>query len=624
MNKTLFGLAYINYEYEINKKDLIDTYIPLFQKIILKGNYSIITRDILYNDFVTEYGIIIPLAVVEIIIKRMIKNEFLKNQIGEIHVIHSAFANLKVDDQASHLETEFSIIVKDIIEFSTINYSLIFTKDEIEDALLSFLKEYDLDILFGSEDVKILAKQTQDIRKVKYVIAKYIYGIGVNNSKAETILKIAKGYSIASLITYKDIASFKGSLSNVEVYLDTPILYNLLGLNGEPNIQLTQELLQTLRKNGAKLKIFSVHHLELINSLRDAIEKLKTKAFELNKSSRLIKTAVREKISSSQMQLKANQLNEVLDQYQINIESPLYNTNDKSFQIDESKLKEEIVSLYHSKNNQIPGYVHNQIDNDVTSISNIFRIRRSVVANSLKHCKAILITNNEVLAFAAKKFEKNEWPYRSTIPVCLTDIFTATILWANYPSTNEGMNFKKLMCECYFITDLDNRILKKFYEDVEKAHKENAINTDQYHLLNASNVAYELLEKKTLNDIDLYNSTTTPREILEEMESRYEGQLRSEQNINNRIFSNIDRFCSIIGRCSFIIIGIILILIALLVKYYTAGDSEKWYYFLIIILGGFLAIFGILRWMELIPTRKNVENSISLKLSNAIKSILIK
>lgn len=566
----------------------------------------------------------IPLVVVETVINRLTKLNVLSRNVGEYFVQHEYLLNKNVDQSVQTLLNEFSNIVKQIIDHAQSVYKLSFTIDEIEEAMLSFLKEYDLDIMFGAEQLSIITKVVRDDRKVKYIVAKYIYETVLRDERtSQVLLKIAKGYSIASLLSYKDISGFKGSLQNVDIYLDAPIIYNLLGLNGEPNIQLTQELITAIASKNGRLRIFDIHYREVTNTLADAVEKLRTRSYDLSKSSRLIKTAVRENMSSSQIQLKANQLSEILEKYSIVVGTPTYDPKDKAFQIDQPKLQEDIKNLYNAKDGNVPWFVSNQIENDVEAISNIFRIRRSAIAHNLKSSKAILITNNEVVAFAAKKYEKNEWPYKSTIPVCLTDIFMATILWANYPEVGDAMNMKKLMCECYYITDLDNRILKKFYDDVAKAHKDNRISEEQYHLLNASNISYHLLEKKTLNDIGLYNSATTPREILEEIESKYQGQLKSEQAINNKIFNKIDKMAMFLGKCIFFLIAILIAGVTVTVKYYNPNQSGK-FYLLFLTVAGLIAIFGILRWAEIIPTKKTIEERISSGLSKRIKAIVLK
>ena len=44
MNKTLFGLAFLSYNWENNNRDIIDSYIPLICCIITTNKYKKIDR----------------------------------------------------------------------------------------------------------------------------------------------------------------------------------------------------------------------------------------------------------------------------------------------------------------------------------------------------------------------------------------------------------------------------------------------------------------------------------------------------------------------------------------------------------------------------------------------------
>jgi len=184
---------------------------------------------------------------------------------------------------------------------------------------------------------------------------------------------------------------------------------------------------------------------------------------------------------------------------------------------------------------------------------------------TLKKSKAILLTSNEIIAYAARNFELKNWTFKSIIPVCVTDIFLSTILWANYPTKNENLNIKQLISECYNIIELDNRLLMKFYEDINKMHKENVISDEQFYLLNASNLTYVLLEQKTLNDIEEYTDKT-PNEILEDLQLKINSELNSEKAKLSQIDFNLFKIARLCAKSVFFVISGLLILIYLLLK----------------------------------------------------------
>lgn len=624
MNKTLFGLALLTYNWEHGKKDIFDSYIPLICNNINNKRHKIVTRDIVQSDLLTEYGISISLGACENILKRMTKNEILSKNQGEFHVDIQTVSEISHKANPQELNTAFTALVWDLQNYSRNTFGVELTIIETEEGLINFFKDNDLDLLFANNNGQTVLPNVKESKKAKYIIAKYITDLQTKDAlKFSLVLKLAKGYAIASLITYDDIQHYTGNLEDVEIYLDAPIIFNLLGLNGDSNLKLSQELIASLKTNRAKLYIFDINHGEVINTIQDAIKRLNSKDFDITKSSRVLKTAIREKLSSQQLQIKLNQLDNLLSSDKIVVKpSPSLLESEKQFQINEELLTESIKELYKKNPTQvIPWHKVNQIERDVESVSNIFKLRKRSLATSLKNSKAILLTSNEQIAYASKIYEKNNWKFKSIIPVCVTDIFLSTILWANYPTKNENLNIKQLISECYNITELDNRLLNRFYEDITKMHKENKITNEQFYLLNASNLTYALLENKTLNDIDEYTDKT-PQEILEDLQSSFAQEVIIEKNKLSKIDTNIRKFAKFCGKSFFISIALSLILIAIWLKALNPIFENKIFKYSTLAIACFLAIFGILRWMELIPTKSAIETKVEDFIFNKLKNVL--
>ena len=299
-------------------------------------------------------------------------------------------------------------------------------------------------------------------------------------------------------------------------------------------------------------------------------------------------------------------------------------STEHKYQIDEAKLSKTIEDLYKKdESHKTPWYISEKIERDVEAISGIFKIRKQTRATSLKSSKAILITSNEQIAYAAKVHERNEWEFKSTIPVCVTDIFLSTILWANYPTKNDNLNIRQLISECYNIIELDNRLLSKFYEDINKMHKENIITDEQFYLLSASNLTYSLLEQKTLNDIEEYTDKT-PSEILEDLQLRIEAGLNTEKAKLSRIDNNIRKFSKFIAKSTFIVVAVLLIGLSILLRAKNPQLNTNWFNYTAWSISAIIGIFGFLRWMELIPTKPKIETTIEEFFFNKTKNILNK
>jgi len=616
MDKTIFGLAYLNSNWENNGKDIIDSYVPLACKCIIDKEYKQITRDDLHNDFNTTFGLNVDLGPCETILKRMVKNGYLKKQQGiyQIETIQIHKQQKGIDER--RIETDYADILNDIAKYTKKEYRVEYQEAAIENGLLSFLKEFDVDITLASEEVETTFSKIRENKKLKYIISKYIIYIQKKDSKRfKKIVDIAKGHAIAMLIAYENVKNYTGNLNNIEIYLDAPIIFNLLGINGESNLALANELVSNLKSNSAQLKLFEINNNEVVKTISDAIDRLKTGNYSLPKCSRVLRTAIREGYSANTLQIKLNQLESIYEKFDIQIVgTPDF---DVKYEIDQNKLAKIIEDIYtHNGETFLPEYKRGQIENDVETISYIYRIRKNTAITNLKNGKAILLTSNEAIAFASKHNEVSPNTVKPAIPPCLTDIFLSTILWANYPSQNSELNAKRLISECYANTELDNKLLQRFYNDVEKMHKEHTISDEQFYLLNSSNLTYKILEKQTLNDIEEYTDKT-PAEVVEDVINSYR---QGEITINN----NIQKLSNGIGRVVFWSFFISLISISILNRIIAPKLSGTIWEIILYVFAFLLGLFGLFRWGNIIPDRKRIVDLISNCIYKGIMKVLKK
>jgi len=603
MEKTIFGLAYLNYNWENSGKDIIDSYVPLACKCIIDKGDNQITRDELHKVFLTAFGLNVDLGPCETILKRMVKNGYLKKERGIYQIETKQIYKQQKGVDERRIEADYIDVVNSIVKYAKEKYTLDYQEKDIENGLLLFLKEFDIDITLASNDVETTFSKIRENKKLKYLISKYIIDIQKSDSnRFKKIVDIAKGHAIAMLIAYENTNNYTGKLDSAEIYLDAPIIFNLLGINGESNLALANELVSNLKKNGAQLKIFELNNNEVANTISDAIERLKTGNYFLPKSSRVLRTAIRENYSANTLQIKLNQLESIYKKFNVEVVgTPNF---DVKYEIDQNKLAEIIENIYtHNGETNLPEYKKGQIENDVETISYIYRIRKNTAITNLKNCKAILLTSNEAIAFSSKHYEVSANRVKPAIPPCLTDIFLSTILWANYPSKNNELNIKRLISECYANTELDNNLLQRFYNDVKKMHEEHAISDEQFYLLNSSNLTYKILQKQTLNDIEEYTDKT-PAEVVEDVINSYK---QDEITINK----NIQKLSNGIGNVIFWFIFISFITISILNRIIVPRLNGTIWEIILYIFAFVLGVFGLFRWGNIIPDRKKIINSIS-------------
>lgn len=601
IDNTLLGYSVLNTLNE-QGKDIIDTYIPLCCYCIEKYSGSeTITKELLKQWLDTEYGLSnVTLGAAESFLRRM-SGKYLIRENGTYKKIDNAVTREAEKTIDNGLEMAMNSLCDEIEKYAKKQYEKDYTHEEIENGIVLFLDKSAKDIILDANNLhKELERQKEKSdgdkpsNTLQYIISSFILeAYNKQNTSVVLIEQLAKGHAIASIIAFDNLQQCVGNMNNVMIAIDAPILFNLLELNGEPNKDLTTELIENLKNRGSKLLIFDQHYNEVINTLQDAIGRLTTHQYHYEKSSRVLKYAIRNQLSASFIQTKLAQVDDILKRYEIEISSaPSLNYH---INIDEQKLTTDIETQYLHDRVNIEQFEKERIATDVDVISHVFHLRGMTKATTLKNCKAILLTNNQVLARASRN--KDITVVMHDIPVCCTDIFLSTILWVNFPKENNNLNKKVLLSHCYANTVLSDAILRKFYNEVKILNEQNYITQDQVLQICSSRLAISLLGKKTMNDEELYTDYTTD-EIIKEVQLKQEYELKIAG-------TSIEIFAHRLALICFWMLWLILCVIFLLVRFLNTTDWQSPGCIVYYMFASFTAVWGLLVWSGIIKNKKS-------------------
>lgn len=612
IDNTILGYAILDYFSE-KGMDVLDTYIPLFCKAIVAENLEVVNRDSMKKILAARYGLnAITLGAIDSILKRMVAKEYLKRDHHELCINKAKVIDFVNENPEAEVEKDFNYLVQKLSQYAKDVFNENYSIEDISESLIVFLDKHGSEFVFDKYNVVNKLTRQKAKKQIGYVISNYILNAYEKNYDDIKILtKLAKGRILARVVTLSEFDSYIGKLDKVKVVLDAPVIFNLLGLNGDSGYNLTLELLNILKNNGAKFIIFSNNYCEITNTLNNAIWRLRSHQWEYDKSSRVLKYAIRNRLKDYQIQTKLSQVDSLLDSWKIEIiDAPSY--PEKYQEIDLDRLT-NIISRKYSNNGAVE-LDENQkarIATDVDSISYIFRLRGNNPATNLKQCKAILVTNNVAISYASNDGKLST--IRHNIPPCVTDVFLSTILWTAYPGNNTDLNDKILLCECASNMLLDDEIIKSYYKKVNKLNKQQRITKEQVLILTSTNIAMDLLERHTLNDPERFTDET-PEEILREIE---EVQNKKINNANKNLEKLAHRIA--VGLYWILWFFITLIFALKFIDYSDCGAIVNW------ILGALQLITGLwgaLSWGGFIWSKVNIIEFIENKIYRNISKRL--
>jgi len=520
MNRSIASLALVKAMWDTYRRDYIENFVPFIATLIKKKGYTkIAISDFSYliNDFYDEFGLRIPYHPMETILERARKRGIINRK--ESHWFPNMNEVNKHDfsDRAIKKEAQVNQIVEDFIGFCKSRYNISLSDTEALNSLQSFLMSHDLDVLFASQNNTLL-EEIKTTKRARYLLNTYINYIKSNNPLLYSyFIEICTGHILANTILYKnDFNNITGSFRKVGIYLDSGYIIRLLGMEGDAYRTAFSELTTALNVQESNLFIFRHTYDEVQVILQSCLHWLNSPQYDSSKASNVLKYFIAEGKSQSDLLQYISTFDEKLLSYKISITpTPEYSKTPER-QIDETKLRQQILKVYGPYFNEQER--SGTIDKDIKSISAIHHLRKVNCPQTLKTSGQIFITTNKGLAYANKLYEQEECKEKFYVPVCLTDVFVGTIIWMQSPIEWMQINEKKIIADCISALQPDAFFIKKVIDEAKKLKDSGDITQNEYVLVREGLFVQGELMEKSLGDPDAVN-TQSVREVLQKVRS---------------------------------------------------------------------------------------------------------
>lgn len=272
MKRTIASLALLRMNWDSYGKDYVEIFVPFIVTLISKKKYKVITENILQKDFEAEYGLSIPYYPMVTLLRRTKKRGYIQKKDKEYIPVKDLVEADEFSENALALERKYNHVLKRFITFCD-EFDVAMNDESADRILISFLKDHDLDIIFANHSIQTLLPNVTTTEQEKFLINKFIQN--ANTAEPEIfgfIVDISMGHIIANAILYDiNLDKFQGKVA-ANCYLDTGIVFDLLGVNEEARQIASKGLVDSLAKNGAKIFVFQHTYDETIGILNGCIE----------------------------------------------------------------------------------------------------------------------------------------------------------------------------------------------------------------------------------------------------------------------------------------------------------------------------------------------------------------
>ena len=430
---------------------------------------------------------------------------------------------------------EMDKILGEVVVFAKDKYRQTISVAEAERALLDFFDKYAGELVLEqktiSDAVEMRYKRTTNVQRMNYLLADFIKDkYDKNSDDVDTILSFAIGRIVANAISLHDFGKFDGKLTGLTIYIDSPVIFNVMGLSGDIPRQIAAELLNSLKRLNATLVIGAEHESEVRSSLDFAINLLKTDYPALERGNRIYFYARENGLDASDLELKLQSLDTI---------KKLYGISSRSLPAKEagcSEIKPDVISAEIERMftadglKPLPDYRRRSIEKDAKILYQVLMLRDSHESTKFKEARAILMTNNKALC---EVMTSEKIGFKSSrFPAALLTETVSTLLWLNNPDTNKELWRKAFLNQCLESLRIRADILRRFYKDIKIKHQSHALSDEDYLAATTSVEVIEILKSETFNDEALYTDETQ-REVLRRLKEKERLEKDDEKKRND-------------------------------------------------------------------------------------------
>lgn len=504
--------------------NILDTYFSFIANMMIEEQITIVEDTVIAAMFKDRYDINLPLPLLRQVLGIGVENNCFVEDHGKYSVILSELSTFSFD------ETDFNKLWKQLTE----EFKTFCTEKEIDVSSID-LNNFILDILNVSDE-KILSGEKVDepdkMSAEEYAWYSFIKGQGEKETELYSFIAALSASNITKQALFFN-EEVETDFSGLNIYLDSPIIFALLGMDEKSRTDSYKTLVADMQKANCCLYVLDHNFQEVDGIIARAAVWATDTQYELTKANKATRFFHDSQMDKEEISEFCANIESMLNELGITVKKTSYDIYQDKFQEDENSLFDMVQARYTENGFELTQDKKASIRVDVRSIIMIYRERQGQTATRIQNAKHIMLTSNNAIANVSKKYESNQSTQSGHIPACISvDLFGA-ILWLNSPMRQLDYQKQKLLADCYAFLQPDKKLLEKYIQSLDEARNADEIDEKKYLFLRTHKVVLDSLMDITKGDYARFNSNTY-LEIYDDIQSKSLKRYRDEAEAHNQ------------------------------------------------------------------------------------------
>jgi len=513
MNNRIVKL-YAAYRSGCLNENIFHAYYSLLANIILNDNWDDVNEALVAEKFYERYKIPVKDGFVCQILGVGVERKEIIYENGRYHADRAKLRSYRIDNHS--FEQLWKRLKDGFTEFCA-NWGFDCSRINVEESILRFLDAHDVDVLSLEE---FYVNMHPD--KFGYFWSNYLKQLSEESPKLfDFVVSISISNIMKETIFYtSNEDEHENTFSGLNIYLDSPIVFALLGMDSQARIDSCKMLVKDMVEAGCSVYVFDSNFTEVMGIMERAAGWAIDANYSLDKANNAtrffhdILEADTQKIAEFIVRAESR-----LNELSVTIKKTSYDFLQDSFQEDEHKLNAMIEEAYERDGRAIPDEKKRGIAVDVRAIVMIYRERCGYFSTQIQLSRHIFITLNGAIANVSKNYEAQLSINAGHIPACVSADLFGSVLWLFSPSKQMEYHRKQLLADCYVALRPSRDMLNKYIEHLANARATGEIDERTFLFLRANPAVNDALMNVTKGDYARFNANIH-REVIQEIEAK--------------------------------------------------------------------------------------------------------
>lgn len=483
--------------YENHRMDYLDLIQPFVCTLLPSRNQYINFMDVQHR-MESDYGFVrMPIGVLHKIAEKLTKTS---PPICEVrqrnnYIVCNTYDNSDFRTKRNNIKVDCNAVAESLKSYFYTERAITLELDECTNAFLKFLDHCGHNVLKTEDSLRAL----QSEEKINRYIATYIQTEKEKQSVVyDKILEIARGYMVYRCIyfycqTEEGYGNF--SLRNVKIYLDTPLILNLLGFDTLLGKQAVLDAVDLARSLGATVSVLE-HNVEEVQGILNAyvasyprVQSFSLQSITLNGFSEVTIRSLADQIPS--------RIVEILGE-DIEIAPGLGTSSDWDRINTEEALRRYYYQSIQKKGNDTVRTT--RIENDVRTLSFALQMRNGDRPREFEKCKVIVLSDSKTARNATRALYDDYCHDEINIVYSLNDF--SCMAWLASPSPTSSVPEILLLYNAAAALTPSDAVIERMLKYVDELAEVGAIGQDVAYLLRTHPTVKEATAEVVSNDVD--------------------------------------------------------------------------------------------------------------------------